>query len=184
MNQDLLNEIMADDDLDPARDREGETPPGTSPTVPAAAVNQDLLNEIMADSSLDPSRDKGEEAAPAQLAATPAGVMPSPAPVADAAKTPAEKPAQAKKPGGEEGGETIRVETARLDKVMNLVGELVLARNSLLRYLNMPQLRNAIDSLDENGIVGANLEQLARVTQDLQMSVLYTRMQPIKKVFD
>lgn len=192
INQDLLNEIMADDSLDPSRDKEAEdeapveklaTPKAPQPAPAPVAVNQDLLNEIMADDTLDPSRDKGDDAPPQAVQPTrqPAPVA---APVAEAPKPAAEKSQQAKKAAAEEGGDTIRVETARLDKVMNLVGELVLARNSLLRYLNMPQLRGAIDTHDENGIIGANLEQLSRVTQDLQMSVLSTRMQPIKKVFD
>lgn len=201
VNQDLLNEIMADDSLDPSKDKGEDGPPGAKPAAAPAvaspvAVNQDLLKEIMADDSLDPSKDKGEDvppgakpaAAPAAPAAAPAaGVKPPPSAIQDpaaAAKAAADKMAAAKKASGEEGGETIRVETARLDKVMNLVGELVLARNSLLRQLNTPQLRTVIDNFDEHGIIGANLEQLARVTQDLQMSVLSTRMQPIKKVFD
>ena len=81
---------------------------------------------------------------------------------------------------------SIRVETGKLDKTMNLVGELVLARNTLMRHLTDPKMRRALK--ESHGVrfaeVTTNLEQLSRVTRDLQMSVLSTRMQPIKKVFD
>lgn len=79
---------------------------------------------------------------------------------------------------------TIRVETSKLDKTMNLVGELVLARNSLLRFINTNEMRSAMQHVEGYNEVVTNLEHLSRVTKDLQMSVLSTRMQPIKKVFD
>ena len=79
---------------------------------------------------------------------------------------------------------TIRVETGRLDQVMNLVGELVLARNSLIRQLKAPENQNALSQIENVGLVQTNLDLLSRVTKDLQKSVLHTRMQPIKKVFD
>jgi len=79
---------------------------------------------------------------------------------------------------------TIRVETGRLDQVMNLVGELVLARNSLVRQLKAPENQNALSQIENVGLVQTNLDLLSRVTKDLQKSVLHTRMQPIKKVFD
>ncbi len=68
---------------------------------------------------------------------------------------------------------TVRVDTARLDDIMNMVGELVLVRNRLVRL--------GLSSGDEelNKAVG-NLDV---VTADLQSSVMKTRMQPIKKVF-
>lgn len=198
VNKELMAELMADDSLDPSRDKEKEAAPAPKPAPAAAApaaddsmVNKELLAELMADDSLDPSRDKEKpqaQAAP-QAAAKPAPVAPQPAaaaqPSAADAQKAAEKMAAAKKASNsEEGGETIRVETARLDKVMNLVDELVLARNSLLRQLNDPHVKALLEKLENNTIISSNLEQLARVTQDLQMSVLSTRMQPIKKVFD
>jgi two-component system chemotaxis sensor kinase CheA len=82
------------------------------------------------------------------------------------------------------GNDTIRVETARLDKVMNLVGELVLARNTMQRQLNNLETRRVIEDLENGAMIFSTMELVSRVTQDLQMSVLSTRMQPIKKVFD
>ncbi len=69
---------------------------------------------------------------------------------------------------------TVRVDTKRLDEIMNLVGELVLVRNRLLT------LRGKESSREDISNAVANLDH---VTTDLQASVLKTRMQPVKKVF-
>jgi two-component system chemotaxis sensor kinase CheA len=68
---------------------------------------------------------------------------------------------------------TVRVDTKRLDQIMNMVGELVLVRNRLLSLSN-----NVNDESMAKAI--ANLDV---VTGDLQGAVMKTRMQPIKKVF-
>ncbi len=68
---------------------------------------------------------------------------------------------------------TVRVDTKRLDDIMNMVGELVLVRNRLVRLGG----ERADESLNK---AVANLDV---VTTDLQNSVMKTRMQPIKKVF-
>ena len=68
---------------------------------------------------------------------------------------------------------SVRVDTARLDDIMNMVGELVLVRNRLATLksrLGDEEVANAVANLDV-------------VTADLQNSVMKTRMQPIKKVF-
>ena len=86
-----------------------------------------------------------------------------------AAKPPA-KPAEAQAPAAET---TVRVDTKRLDDIMNMVGELVLVRNRLVRLgldINDEAMSKAVSNLDV-------------VTADLQSSVMKTRMQPIKKVF-
>ncbi|MBI3815520.1 MAG: chemotaxis protein CheA, partial [Nitrospinae bacterium] len=76
---------------------------------------------------------------------------------------------------------TIRVDISRLDSVMNLVGELVLGRNRLL------QLCSKLEELHEDdeiiGILNENASHINLVTTDLQLAVLKTRMQPIRKVF-
>ncbi|MES2823801.1 MAG: chemotaxis protein CheA [Pseudomonadota bacterium] len=68
---------------------------------------------------------------------------------------------------------TVRVDTQRLDDIMNMVGELVLVRNRLVRLGNTSGNEALVKAV-------ANLDV---VTADLQMSVMKTRMQPIKKVF-
>jgi Chemotaxis protein histidine kinase and related kinases len=68
---------------------------------------------------------------------------------------------------------TVRVDTQRLDDIMNMVGELVLVRNRLVRL--------GVESADE--VMQKAVANLDVVTADLQTSVMKTRMQPIKKVF-
>ncbi|GFD68240.1 chemotaxis protein CheA [Alteromonas sp. KUL106] len=68
---------------------------------------------------------------------------------------------------------TVRVDTKRLDQIMNMVGELVLVRNRLLSL--------GINSNDES--MSKAIANLDVVTGDLQGAVMKTRMQPIKKVF-
>ncbi len=70
---------------------------------------------------------------------------------------------------------TVRVETKVLDVIMNMVGELVLARNRLISIGNNQHRQD-----EELKKVIANLDV---ITADLQGAVMKTRMQPIKKVF-
>ncbi len=76
---------------------------------------------------------------------------------------------------------TIRVETKRLDSVMNLVGELVLGRNRLIKIGT--QLEQNHESDPQVRALSETLAQLNLVTTDLQLAVMKTRMLPIKKVF-
>lgn len=69
---------------------------------------------------------------------------------------------------------TVRIDTKRLDDIMNLVGELVLVRNRLAA------LKESIKNEEVGQVVG-NLDV---VTSDLQAAVMKMRMQPIKKVFN
>ena len=107
-------------------------------------------------------------ATPSKPEPKPAAKAATPAPAASAAKT-----APAVEAPASTAETTVRVDTARLDEIMNMVGELVLVRNRLVRL--------GLSSGDEelNKAVG-NLDV---VTADLQMSVMKTRMQPSKKVF-
>ncbi len=68
---------------------------------------------------------------------------------------------------------TVRVDTKRLDDIMNLVGELVLVRNRLSTLKSSMVQEEAMQVIDN----------LNLVTSDLQNAVMKTRMQPIKKVF-
>ena len=90
----------------------------------------------------------------------------------DAGVKPEKKPASAPAGGGT-AETTVRVDTKRLDDIMNLVGELVLVRNRLATLrsgMRDEQVAKAVSNLDV-------------VTADLQAAVMKTRMQPIKKVF-
>jgi len=79
----------------------------------------------------------------------------------------------------------IRVDTARLDNVMNLVGELVLCRNRVLKLVS--QLDQGSDDKTEREAtlreLSTSSSQLNLVTTDLQLSVMKTRMQPVGKIF-
>jgi len=78
-----------------------------------------------------------------------------------------------KSPPVKKSDTTVRVDTRRLDDIMNLVGELVLSRNRLIA------LR---DNFNDKKVIQA-ISNLDIVTADLQSAVMKTRMQPIKKVF-
>ncbi|MCQ6258085.1 chemotaxis protein CheA [Pseudomonas sp. Q11] len=167
-----------------------------TPAKPAAAAaGSDLISDHEFESLLDELHGKGKfsevgtastaapaatAAAPAQTAAPkPAAKAPepkaeTPKPAAAAAPAPARAPAAApaEKPASE-AETTVRVDTARLDEIMNMVGELVLVRNRLVRL--------GLNSQDE--AMSKAVSNLDVVTADLQTAVMKTRMQPIKKVF-
>lgn len=86
---------------------------------------------------------------------------------------------QDKSPKAEEDA-TIRVETRRLDSVMNLVGELVLGRNRLIKIGGILEQSHETDP--QVRALSETLTQLNLVTTDLQLAVMKTRMLPIKKV--
>ncbi|QPK62124.1 chemotaxis protein CheA [Methylomonas sp. LL1] len=69
---------------------------------------------------------------------------------------------------------TVRVDTQILDDIMNMVGELVLVRN---RFQTLKANSEAGEQLSKA------ISNLDVVTADLQLAVMKTRMQPIKKVF-
>ena len=158
---------------------------------PVAAAGGDHITEHEFEALLDQLHGKGKFAADAVGAsAAPAAVAPAAAvarPAAKPAPAPAAKPAAAaparqaaapaagadKHPPASEAETTVRVDTARLDEIMNMVGELVLVRNRLVRL--------GLNSGDE--AMSKAVSNLDVVTADLQTAVMKTRMQPIKKVF-
>ncbi|TXE87650.1 hybrid sensor histidine kinase/response regulator [Campylobacter volucris] len=111
------------------------------------------------------------------------------APAATPKATPVQNtPAEKKVPaagGGSSGAtmdQTIRVEVKRLDHLMNLIGELVLGKNRLLKiYDDVEERYDGEKFLEELNQV---VSQLSIVTTDIQLAVMKTRMQPIAKVFN
>ncbi|PIB52842.1 chemotaxis protein CheA [Pseudomonas sp. 2995-1] len=158
--------------------------PAAAAAASAKPADDGLISDHEFEALLDDLHGKGKfsEVAPAAAVATaapaaakaaaPAPVAaakpaaPAPAPARAAAPPPAEKPAS-------EAETTVRVDTARLDDIMNMVGELVLVRNRLVRL--------GLSSGDE--AMQKAVSNLDVVTADLQTAVMKTRMQPIKKVF-
>ncbi|EAJ6136985.1 chemotaxis protein CheA, partial [Campylobacter lari] len=105
-------------------------------------------------------------------------------PAAQAQNTTAEKkvPAAGGGSSGANMDQTIRVEVKRLDHLMNLIGELVLGKNRLLKiYDDVEERYDGEKFLEELNQV---VSQLSIVTTDIQLAVMKTRMQPIAKVFN
>ncbi len=159
---------------------------------PSADSGQDaeaageLITDEEFEAVLDRLHGKGQfAAAPASASAAGAAAPAAPAPPAPVeapapAAASAAPPAPAK-PKAEEGGAkaaapkdtTVRVETEVLDRIMNMVGELVLIRNRL----------TTLQSAVHDEAVLQTISNLDVVTSDLQTAAMKTRMQPIKKVF-
>lgn len=140
---------------------------------------ENLLDELHGSGKAPTPKDAAEpEAVPAKAA--PAKPKPEPAKKPEMVSAPVAKaPPKAKaKPATGKADNiatetTVRVDTKRLDDIMNMVGELVLVRNRLKRLGD--------ESTDES--LQKAVSNLDVVTGDLQSAVMQTRMQPIKKVF-
>lgn len=99
-----------------------------------------------------------------------------------ATETGGEKKVPASGGGGGGMDQTIRVEVKRLDHLMNLIGELVLGKNRLLKiYDDVEERYEGEKFLEELNQV---VSQLSIITTDVQLAVMKTRMQPIAKVFN
>jgi two-component system chemotaxis sensor kinase CheA len=178
---------------------------GTDQHVATQAISDklDLVLSIPGGAAPSPAPEPKAPPAVAPAAASSPAVTPvaspSPAPAPVAPPVAAAKPAasQAPKPSsgsqgdaaeakggkggkGTEEDQTIRVETRRLDTVMNLVGELVLCRNRMMKIGSGLERAHEGDPLGRE--LGETLAQLSLVSSDLQLAVMKTRMVPIKKV--
>jgi two-component system chemotaxis sensor kinase CheA len=191
----LLDELHGEGKFDSTKSASSK-PESAEKAEAEKGADSDLITDDEFEKLLDDLHGSGKGPAAAQ--ATPAAASPSSSKPKAAAAEPAEPAPKAKEPeapkpaakeapkpaakaragGKPEGGgvvteTTVRVDTSRLDEIMNMVGELVLVRNRLKRLGDESedeQLAKAISNLDV-------------VTGDLQTSVMKTRMQPIKKVF-
>lgn len=147
---------------------------------PAAGGVDELITDDEFEKLLDELHGKGgsptvegsvsRPAPPVQAQAKPAQAAPEKKAEAKPAAPVAKAPARDSTPVAET---SVRVDTKRLDDIMNMVGELVLVRNRLQRL--------GSDSEDEH--MQKAVSNLDVVTTDLQAAVMQTRMQPIKKVF-
>jgi len=167
-------------------DKPAGTPADTAPAAKApAATGDEEISEEEFEALLDQLHGPGKHAgappaAKAAVETAPQESKPEPAskPAEDSKPAAQSKPApkpKAKAPVKESAAAetTVRVDTKRLDDIMNLVGELVLVRN------RMATLELITHNEELTKVVG-NLDV---VTADLQSAVMKTRMQPIKKVF-
>lgn len=168
----------------PADSSAGESSKPAEEKKPAASGgDNDLITDDEFENLLDELHGSGQAPKPAEGAAPASSPKPEPAapkPEPAAAPKPAPKAAAKAKPKPATGKAdniatetTVRVDTKRLDDIMNMVGELVLVRNRLKRLGD--------ESTDES--LQKAVSNLDVVTGDLQSAVMQTRMQPIKKVF-
>ncbi|MBC3764979.1 chemotaxis protein CheA [Neptunicella marina] len=195
----LLDELHGKGQFASKADTTGSTDSVANKPEPAqsTAASDDEISDDEFEALLDQLHGEGKgpgEAAAAKKTTAPAVKQDKPKPASAAEKPkakPAEKPPAASAPKNEAktpvpapredkkaatqapAETTVRVDTKRLDQIMNMVGELVLVRNRLLSLgvnVNDEAMTKAIANLDV-------------VTGDLQGAVMQTRMQPIKKVF-
>ncbi|EMR0603627.1 TPA: chemotaxis protein CheA [Stenotrophomonas maltophilia] len=160
------SDLITDDEFEALLD---QLHGGNAPTAvsPAKKADDGLISEDEFEALLDQLH--GGAAPGAKPAAA---VAPTPV----AAPRPAAAPAPAAKPAAKplaEAEHTVRVDTKRLDAIVNLIGELVLSRNrlkTLRARLRDEELDRAVSTLDI-------------ATARLQSAVMRTRMQPVGKVF-
>lgn len=161
------DDLISDDEFEALLD---QLHGGAAPTAPAApSVAGDLISEDEFEALLDQLH-----GGTAPGAAVPAAAAPKPAAPRPPTPTPAPSAAPARPAArASEAEQTIRVDTKRLDAIVNLVGELVLSRNrlkTLRARLRDEELDRAVSGLDI-------------ATARLQNAVMRTRMQPVGKVF-
>ena len=160
------SDLITDDEFEALLD---QLHGGNAPTAvaPAKKADDGLISEDEFEALLDQLHGG---AAPGTK---PAAVV-APAPIA--APRPVAAPAPVAKPAAKplaEAEHTVRVDTKRLDAIVNLIGELVLSRNrlkTLRARLRDEELDRAVSTLDI-------------ATARLQSAVMRTRMQPVGKVF-
>ena len=144
--------------------------PGSHGGIPKNAETADTTPEETSEPAAKDAR-TGTASSPAAASAPKPAAGPAGSNGDDSTRK--DKPAASKPAGAGPADVSVRVDTRRLDEIMNMVGELVLVRNRLVRIGDNnhdEELSKAVSNLD-------------LVTADLQSSVMKTRMQPVKKVF-
>jgi two-component system chemotaxis sensor kinase CheA len=162
-----------------ATDKLALTAAPAAATGATAKKSDDEIDDAEFEALLDQLHGKGKApvdvAAPA-AAAAPAPAAPGKAVVAESKAAPAAPAAADKAAAAQQAAQvetTVRVDTKRLDQIMNMVGELVLVRNRLV----------SLSTTAQNEEMSKAISNLDVVTADIQGAVMKTRMQPIKKVF-
>lgn len=154
------------------------------PAIPEPSVEPDVDVNQLSDSEVEAEierllkvRKEEDQARRAMKKKNAAPTTPKPA-----TETGGEKKVPASGGGGGGMDQTIRVEVKRLDHLMNLIGELVLGKNRLLKiYDDVEERYEGEKFLEELNQV---VSQLSIITTDVQLAVMKTRMQPIAKVFN
>lgn len=127
-------------------------------------------------------KEQKKESVPKAAVSTAVVAKAQTAPVREAAAVEDAKAAAPTKSAPAMVEQTIRVDVKRLDHLMNLIGELVLAKNRLIKInVDVEERYEGEEFLEElNQVVSI----VSLVTTDLQIAVMKTRMLPIGKVFN
>ena len=170
---DAIKSIPPAEDLEQEKfDRSFDVLVATSADAKAVQNAVDTVSEIedVHVEAVDPDK-VGKEKAPA--AAAPVASVPAAKPAAPAAKKEAAKPAAAA-PKKQHQSQSVRVDIEKLDTLMNLMGELVINK---VRLEQIGQTHRMTELME-------TLEQMDRVTGDLQNIVMKVRMVPVSAVFN
>ncbi|MCR9148608.1 MAG: chemotaxis protein CheA [Rhodobacteraceae bacterium] len=148
------------------------------PGLPGLPGLPDLpdLPDLSALPAAGPEEDEAPAAQMEMPVAPATGSAPAPAPAAAAAPAPQAPAAAAKSGGGEAASATVRVDLDRIDRLVNLVGELVINQAMLAQSV-------AEAGLPPNSSVMTGLEAFMMLTRDIQDSVMMIRAQPVKPLF-
>ncbi len=132
------------------------------------------LDEALAAADLSPEQVLALDGV---IIAAPAAAEPSADGAAESAAS-----SSARRPAASPGDQTIRVEVGRLETILNMVGQLVLTKN---RFLGLTRrLRDHALPHDVLEDMAGAANDLDRLSGNLQMAVMRTRMQPMSKLFD
>ena len=173
-------------------------------TIPPAVDHRQLLSRIRGATTAEPQGtetappSKASEATPMEVqseaptSVEPALTAPSPAPASTSAQSaptsievqpapasvqsaPASIPDGPARPSKAQDNYSVRVDTSKLDHLMDMVGEMVISQ-SLIRH-------NQSQSSSQDARLQRDLSQLARITNEVQRTTMSMRMVPIGQLF-
>ncbi|MCV6598697.1 MAG: chemotaxis protein CheA [Mangrovicoccus sp.] len=148
---------------------------GAPPSDPTETTEADEIAQNPnppAEAELQAPASAGSDPAPDQTGTEPSSE--EAVPPAQAALT--KKPQKSNGDGGKGAPATVRVDLERIDRLVNLVGELV---------INQAMLSQSVTEADlpPNSAVAHGLEEFMQLTRDIQDSVMMIRAQPVKSLF-
>ncbi len=169
----------------------GVVPPAASPVVPKPESKVESVSTAESTSVPTPVESKTESKGAPKPAPVSKPASPKPAPASAPAAPPKAEPDKgAPKPAAPAGGgehkasSTIRVDHEKLDHLMNLIGELIINRN---RYTMLARRLEGCNGDAEIADIAQNLSEttyaMARVSDDLQDTIMKVRMVPVSSVF-
>ncbi|HBP21140.1 MAG TPA: hypothetical protein DEA08_25555 [Planctomycetes bacterium] len=186
-----LTAFLAEDGCEAERAPEEPAPAAPAPLAeePPAELFAAHEPEVEAQPEPEAAPASREEAPQTVEAAAPAPAAPTPepefhAPAEARAPEAPEPPSRslAREPKAPSGGAhvsgegTVRVNVKVLDRLMNLMGELVLARNQIVQLMTTKR--------EGNVVAQAACQRLSLVTSEIQEEIMKSRMQPVARVFE